>query len=253
MELSGNVPVNKRQALIDEFTNNPQCKVFLSTDAGGTGLNLQAADCVVNFELPWNPARLNQRVGRVSRIGQKSRCINVVNIIAKDSIEEKILAGLQLKTDVFKGVFEDGEATVAFSHEKRAEIINQLREMMGETPVLPAREASPQETLPEDTPYYLNPEVLAEKEELPDLTGEEPIEPEEPARGEEEEADKGAALPEQPPEKVEAVLNSGLNFISGLLEMATGQKLTATDASGSMVKIDRSTGEVTLRFKLPGF
>ena len=94
--------VKKRQSLIDEFTNNPHCRVFLSTDAGGTGLNLQAADCVVNFELPWNPAKLNQRIGRVSRIGQKSQCINVVNFICKGTVEEKIFAGIQLKTELFK-------------------------------------------------------------------------------------------------------------------------------------------------------
>ena len=46
------------------------CKVFLSTDAGGVGLNLQAASAVVNFEPPWNPARLEQRVGRVHRFDQ---------------------------------------------------------------------------------------------------------------------------------------------------------------------------------------
>ena len=119
VELSGKIPVKKRQALIDEFTENTDCRVFLSTDAGGTGLNLQAADCVVNFELPWNPAKLNQRVGRVNRIGQKSRGINVINLIAKNSIEEKIFAGIQLKTDLFKGVFDDGPDTVEFSREKK--------------------------------------------------------------------------------------------------------------------------------------
>ncbi len=93
VELTGKVPVKKRHALIDEFTNNPECRVFLSTDAGGTGLNLQAGDCVINFELPWNPAKLNQRIGRVNRIGQTSKCINVVNFISKGSIEEKILTG----------------------------------------------------------------------------------------------------------------------------------------------------------------
>ena len=60
VELSGKVPVKKRQSLIDEFSTNPDCKVFLSTDAGGTGLNLQAADCVINFELPWNLLRLSR-------------------------------------------------------------------------------------------------------------------------------------------------------------------------------------------------
>ncbi|MEJ2642636.1 MAG: C-terminal helicase domain-containing protein, partial [Desulfosarcinaceae bacterium] len=101
VELSGKVPVKKRQALIDTFTSDPACRVFLSTDAGGTGLNLQAADCVVNFELPWNPARINQRIGRVNRIGQQSGCINVVNLVSRGGIEERIMAGLQLKLDLF--------------------------------------------------------------------------------------------------------------------------------------------------------
>ncbi len=253
VELSGKIPVNKRQALIDEFTHNPDCRVFLSTDAGGTGLNLQAADCVVNFELPWNPARLNQRVGRVSRIGQKSRCVNVVNIIAKDSIEDKIMAGLQLKTDLFKGVFEGTTDIVEFTHEKRTEMLNQLREMMGEEPLLPVKEGAESEAIPEDTPYYLNPEVLGEKKEPLDVTGEETAEMEELAPEEPPEERGASILSGQPPEKVEAVLNSGLSFISGLMEMATGQKISATEESGGMVKIDRDTGEVTVKFKLPGF
>ncbi|MDZ7596930.1 MAG: DEAD/DEAH box helicase [Desulfobacterales bacterium] len=256
VELSGKVPVQKRQALIDEFSHNPECRVFLSTDAGGTGLNLQAADCVVNFELPWNPARLNQRIGRVNRIGQKSRCINVVNLIAKESIEEKILAGIQLKTDLFKGVFEGGADEVTFTREKRTELINRLREMMGDELAAPSAAAQAEE-IPEDTPHFLNPEALRKAAGALDVTGEEaPPEPapaaqsaEDPARG-----DGGAhILAAQPPEKIEAVLNTGMLFIGGLLEMATGQKMTATAADGRMVQIDRETGEVTLKFRLPGF
>ena len=252
VELSGKVPVNKRQALIDEFTLNPKCKVFLSTDAGGTGLNLQAADCVVNFELPWNPAKLNQRIGRVSRIGQKSKCINVVNFICKDSIEEKILAGIQLKTDLFKGVFEGGEDVVEFSREKRTEMLNKLREMMGEEPELPPREQTPAEEIPEDTPHYLNPEVL-EREERVDFSGEEAEEPEEPAAMEAELEPTESVRADPAPEKMEAVLNSGMAFIGGLLEVATGKKISSTGDDGRMVKIDKTTGEVTLKFKLPGF
>ncbi len=160
VELSGKVPVKKRQALIDEFNENPDCKVFLSTDAGGTGLNLQAADCVINFELPWNPAKLNQRIGRVNRIGQKSQCINVVNLIAKFSIEERIMAGIKLKEDLFRGVFDGGLDEVMLSRKKREEMINQLREMIGEEPTMIGRETLVQEELAEDTPHFLNPEVL---------------------------------------------------------------------------------------------
>jgi len=263
VELSGKIPVKKRQALIDEFTHNPDCKVFLSTDAGGTGLNLQAADCVVNFELPWNPARLNQRIGRVNRIGQKSRCVNVVNLISKNSIEEKILAGIQLKTDLFNGVFEGGPDMVEFSHEKRTELLNRLREMMGEEPVLPIRESRSSEEVPEDTPHYLNPKVLNKTDEPVDFTAEEQLDdtldtPPYAAAGsagadERRDGSTGSILTEQPPEKIEAVLNSGMQFIGGLFEMATGQKMVSSDADGRLVRIDKDTGEVTLKFKMPGF
>ncbi|MDX9786343.1 MAG: DEAD/DEAH box helicase [Desulfobacterales bacterium] len=263
VELSGKVPVHKRQALIDEFTCNPECQVFLSTDAGGTGLNLQAADCVINFELPWSPARLNQRIGRVNRIGQTSKCINVINLITKDSIEEKILAGIQLKTDLFKGVFDGGIDTVEFSREKRSEMLNRLREMMGEEPAPINREAAPTEEIPADAPGFLNPKVLGEaeteaarEETSVDVTGEEPA-PADMAAGITEsqtgQPADSSRIGRQSPEKMEAVLNSGMAFLGGLMEMATGQKLTATGQDGRMVQIDRQTGEVTLKFKLPGF
>lgn len=258
VELTGRIPVAKRQSIIDEFTKNPHCKVFLSTDAGGTGLNLQAADCVVNIELPWNPARLSQRIGRVSRIGQKSQCVNVVNLIAKNSIEEKILAGLQLKRDVFDGVFDGGPDMVEFSHEKRTEILNKLREMMGEEPALPVAEQRATEELPEDTPYYLNPQVLQEKSETVAFEAEEPsYEPEAATIEAQSDQPTGQtvdfSLAVQPPEKLERVLNSGMQFISGLLEMATGQKLKTVESEQQMIQINKETGEVTMKFKLPGF
>ncbi len=258
VELSGKIPVAKRQALIDEFTNNPQCKVFLSTDAGGTGLNLQVADCVINFELPWNPARLNQRIGRVSRIGQQSSCINVVNLIAKNSIEEKILAGIQLKTDLFKGVFDGEGEAVEFSREKRMEMLNRLREMMGEEPQPVIGEGLESEEIPEDTPNFLNPEVLAKEREV-DYADEEPeivaaAEPESEGSGPRGRTRAGENEPAaQSPEKMEQVLNQGMSFISGLLEMATGKKIEPVDGDGRLLRIDTTTGEVTMKFKLPGF
>lgn len=261
VELSGKVPVHKRQALIDEFTNNPECMAFLSTDAGGTGLNLQAADCVVNCELPWNPAKMNQRIGRVNRIGQESKCVNVINLISKDSIEEKIFAGIQLKTDLFQGVFDGGIDTVEFSSEKRTEMLNRLREMMGEEPVLPTPELNPSEEVPEDTPNYLNPKVL-NKDQGVDFTAEEDLGliPEEEISISDKNAalEKETAEPErvssvQSSEKMEDVLNSGMEFIGGLLEMATGNKIKPVENGSKIVSLDSTTGEVTLKFKLPGF
>ncbi len=279
VELSGKVPVKKRQALIDEFTNNPLCSVFLSTDAGGTGLNLQAADCIVNFELPWNPAKMNQRIGRVSRIGQKSKCINVVNLIAKHSIEEKILTGIQLKTDLFKGVFDDGPDTVEFSREKRNEMLNRLREMMGEEKEPDIIEPSLQDEIPEDTPHFLNPEVLNRDETKSDIKENisDSIDANDmvkPTKEKSPETDlsetktlksESASLKKDPgesqenifenqsPEKIENVLNSGMEFLGGLMEIALGQKIEKSEDQKKMIEIDKATGEVTMKFKLPGF
>ncbi len=256
VELSGKVPVKKRQKLIDEFTNNPDCKIFLSTDAGGTGLNLQAADCVINFELPWNPAKLNQRTGRVNRIGQTSKCINVINLIAKQSIEEKILSGIQMKTDLFKGVFEDGNDFVDFSNEKKAGLINKLREMMDEEPDTIARpEPNDPVEIPEDTPYYLNPEVLnseTKKDQQADYAAEEP-EPLPVEAPENNKTSRENVFANQPADKIENILNSGMEFLGGLMEMATGQKIEKSADQEKMLSINEKTGEITMKFKLPGF
>ena len=69
----------------------PKCRVFLSTDAGGVGLNLQHASVVLNMDLPWNPAVLEQRIGRVHRLGQRQP-VRVVNFVAQGTIEEGMLA-----------------------------------------------------------------------------------------------------------------------------------------------------------------
>ena len=85
------------------------CKVFPSTDAGGVGLNLQAASAVVNFEPPWNPARLEQRIGRVHRLGQ-SRSVHVIHLLTTGSIEERVWETLQRKKSLFAGVFDSPQA-----------------------------------------------------------------------------------------------------------------------------------------------
>src|SRR5262249_40457542 len=92
----GGVPSGKRGALVDRFREDPNCRAFLATDAGGTGLNLQHATVVMNMDLPWNPAVLEQRIGRVHRLGQ-SQPVRVVNFVAKGTIEEGMLSVLKFK------------------------------------------------------------------------------------------------------------------------------------------------------------
>ena len=99
VRLEGKVPQKKRQQIVNEFQNNPNCKVFLSTNAGSTGLNLQAADTVINVDLPWNPAVLEQRIARAHRMGQK-RPVNVYILVTEDTLEEQLLTTIGQKKEL---------------------------------------------------------------------------------------------------------------------------------------------------------
>ncbi len=107
----GGVESAKRKELIDRFREDPRCRAFLSTDAGSVGLNLQHATVVVNVDLPWNPAILEQRIGRVHRLGQ-TRPVQVVSFVAKGTIEEGMLSVLEFKRSLFAGVLDGGEREV---------------------------------------------------------------------------------------------------------------------------------------------
>ena len=114
VRLHGGVPSEKRGALMDRFREDPATRVFLSTDAGGTGLNLQSASALVNLDLPWNPAVLEQRIARVHRLGQ-SEPVQIVLLVAADSYEQRVAALISGKRALFQGVVdaEHGEDTVA--------------------------------------------------------------------------------------------------------------------------------------------
>ena len=99
VRLDGSVPQKKRQQLVKRFRDDPECKVFVTTNAGSVGLNLQAADTVVNVDLPWNPAVLEQRIARAHRMGQK-RPVQVFVLVTEGTIEENLLATLSAKHEL---------------------------------------------------------------------------------------------------------------------------------------------------------
>lgn len=110
--LHGQVPSRQRMDLTSRFKGDPSCMVFLSTDAGGVGLNLQSGSVVINMDIPWNPAVLEQRIGRVHRLGQR-KTVRVVNFVTESSIEERILDLLKFKRSLFAGVLDrEGEDVV---------------------------------------------------------------------------------------------------------------------------------------------
>ena len=102
---TGSVPQQRRRAEIRAFKSDPQCRVFLSTDSGGVGLNLQNASVVINCDLPWNPAKLEQRIARAWRKNQ-ARPVTVINLIAEDTIEHRMLGTLAAKQGLADGVLD---------------------------------------------------------------------------------------------------------------------------------------------------
>ncbi|MGH7943926.1 MAG: DEAD/DEAH box helicase [Opitutaceae bacterium] len=102
---TGSVPQQKRRAEIRLFKDDPGCRVFLSTDSGGVGLNLQIASVVINCDLPWNPAKLEQRIARAWRKHQKN-AVTVLNLIAAGTIEQRMLGTLDAKRTLAEGVLD---------------------------------------------------------------------------------------------------------------------------------------------------
>jgi len=109
----GEVPSKDRKDLIERFKEDPSCRLFLSTDVGGVGLNLENASVVVNMDQPWNPAVLEQRIGRVHRLGQ-SQPVRVINFIAQGTIEHGMLDLLSFKQSLFSGVLDGSQDEVFF-------------------------------------------------------------------------------------------------------------------------------------------
>ncbi len=91
VQFNGDLSSKQRDQMIEEFKNNPDCKVFFSSDAGGVGIDGLQIVCnnILHTELPWNPAKIDQRIGRLNRIGQNEK-VNSYYVIMKSSIEEKM-------------------------------------------------------------------------------------------------------------------------------------------------------------------
>ncbi len=127
---TGSVPQHRRRAEINRFKQDPQCRLFLSTDSGSVGLNLQVASAVVNVDLPWNPAKLEQRIARAWRKGQV-RSVTVVNLVAEESIEHSMVHLLGAKQALADGVLDGkGDLDALKMPSGRAAMIDRMAMLM---------------------------------------------------------------------------------------------------------------------------
>ncbi len=129
--LHGGLSGRDRKTALATFRTQADCPVFLSTDAGGVGLNLQVADTVINLELPWNPAVLEQRIARVHRLGQ-NKPVRVINLVTRGTIEERVMRTLEQKQNLFAGVFDGDEDEIAFAAVPTGGFLATVRELIGE-------------------------------------------------------------------------------------------------------------------------
>ena len=244
--LYGGVPSEKRKHLVDNFMGNPSSRVFLSTDAGSTGLNLQAAATVINVDLPWNPAVLEQRIGRIWRLGQQNN-IQVINLVAPQSIEETMIGKLRFKTSMFEGVLDDGEDSVFVDDNKFGKIMETVGGIVDEM-------EEQQDSLKATAAASEAVTVTEEEEEQPKATlDEEEPKGEEAASPDDSAVSKEALLPRTEdggnrsrPAQPKELVAQGISFLSGLAETLKSPEATA-QLVDSIVEKDEQTGRTSIK------
>ena len=268
VSLHGGVPSRNRGALMEKFRHDAECKVFLSTDAGGVGLNLQTASAVINFEPPWNPARLEQRIGRVHRMGQ-AHPVHVVHLLTKDSIEERVWETLKLKKSLFAGVFDSPTGEVSFAALGRKSVLQTMKEIFANQPGRPKPiiDQAPPKAVPAGSAAVPTPAAPSTAAAPPQPVVPTPAAPPQPVVPTPA-APPTAAAPPQPvvpgpaapahgfEQTAGGLIETGLRFLeslaaivqsapAGTAEQPIGQRLS------SLVSHDQNTGRKTLSIPLP--
>lgn len=175
VRLDGSVPQKARQQLVATFQKDPECRVFLTSNAGSTGLNLQAANTVINVDLPWNPALLEQRIGRAHRMGQK-RKVQVYLMITEGTIEENLLVTLAAKHELAAAVLDpDSDLNEVQLISGVEELKRRLEVLIGAVPDA-SRDVSMQEQVEKAVggvgqDNETEPALVANKEQLAEAAG----------------------------------------------------------------------------------
>lgn len=245
--LHGSVPSSQRGNLLKNFKEDDDCHVFLSTDAGGVGLNLQAASLVINLDIPWNPAVLEQRIARVWRMGQEN-VVQVINLVSAGTIEHRMLGVLKFKASMAKGVLDDGQDVIFMEKSKFNEFMGQMQDLTGgqwvsdteqqSTMEEEAAEIAPQ-PIPEEQPN------MAKETPTTAIPGDDDVPTTSPSPEKERlirQPYSGGGLPSTP----EELIQSGVSFISGLAQTLSSPEKTQQLVSSLTVK-DEKTGKSYLR------
>ena len=142
LTLTGDTPTNpgnpdrdERHQTIERFRSDSSIRVLVATEVADEGLDLQFAHCMVNYDLPWNPMRIEQRIGRIDRIGQESAALQIINLSMPDTIEDRILELLYERIGIFRESVGDLESIVG-------EVIEDLQKELFSKSLTPEEEAT---------------------------------------------------------------------------------------------------------------
>lgn len=234
----GGVPSEKRPALIDRFCHDPDCRVFLSTDAGGVGLNLQhAAATVINMDMPWNPAVLEQRIGRVYRLGQ-ARNVQVINLVAQGTIEESMLSLLAFKRSLSAGVLDGGDNAIFLEGSRLSQFMQRVDEV---TATAAKTKPMPEAISPEN-------ETSAEAAHTPvKKSGGQSGKNAFTARPARSQLPASTTASSSNPDPLSTLINTGLK----LFETMAAAHAASNDAPPAWIENDPNTGKSYLKLPLP--
>ena len=243
--LHGGVPSKKREELFTGFNRDPEIRVFLSTDAGGTGLNLQSASFMVNLDIPWNPAVLEQRIGRIHRMGQKKK-VSVINMVSAGTIEHRMTEVLKFKSALAEGILDHGEDVIFMEESKFKKLMDTVERMVPERPA--------EEIVSVANEDELITERKDQKGILEPVLSSDEIGPESLSlfdEGEDEAVtDTSSAMPEREVASSETspeqLIQNGISFISDLAKTFSDPEASRKLVS-SIVKKDESDGKTYLK------
>ena len=203
-----------------------------------TGLNLQAGSIMINLDLPWNPAVLEQRIARIYRLGQE-RNVQVINLVAKDTIEEQMLDKLRFKSAMFEGVLDNGEDTIFLGNESKFTAMmdtlgDVIEEEAKEQTVMEQQHEDAETDAPEPLKDEPTPQALNEVQETQQS----------------ETASNAAPMQRAVAREPQELVVQGISFLSGLAQTLQSQEATEKLVD-SIVEIDKETGESHLRIPVP--
>jgi SNF2 family DNA or RNA helicase len=244
--LHGGVESKNRKDLLTNFTNDPESRVFLSTDAGGVGLNLQAASLMINLDIPWNPAVLEQRIARIYRLGQE-RNVSIINLVSSGTIEHRMLDVLKFKGAMAEGVLDGGEDTIFLGDDKFKQFMNSI-ENLTETPTeTDAVIDTPEEHESEVPVAEVPQEILVDKPDTAaTFLGDDDVAPKEQTIIHKTQESENQIVSTNNITSPQELLQNGFNFFGQLAQTLSNPEATK-NLVNSIVQKDEKTGQTYLK------